>query len=61
MSDRQLDTLEIAMIYDVPPWVISPDYPRCWRNRMLWQLLRVLFRMEQTVRRRQTQIQERRQ
>lgn len=44
MTER-LDALDICLIYDVPPWLVSSDYPRCLRNRVLWQLVRVLHRL----------------
>lgn len=42
---KRLDVLDIAVVYDVPPWLISDEYPRCLRNRVLWQVLRVLHRL----------------
>lgn len=41
MTKREHETMWIARIYDVPPWVVSSEYRRPRFARVRWMLRRV--------------------
>lgn len=39
-SERELRPAKIARVFDVPPWLVDPDYPSPRFPRLRWMLRR---------------------